>query len=48
MADKNYHQQPCFCLPCKALIAEGGKPRKLSTDQVLEKPKKKGRDIKGK
>ena len=40
MADKMYHAQPCFCIPCRVLRKSG---EKLPTDVIIhndEKPKK--------
>lgn len=40
MADRDfYHQQPCFCIPCRVLKQSGEAPRPKKI--VEEKPAKK-------
>ena len=43
MADKFYHPQPCFCLPCKINKANNVKPITKAELEApaLEKPAKK-------
>lgn len=44
MADKFYHQQPCFCIPCRVLRDSGEKLPSaaiMSSDEKQKKPKAK-------
>lgn len=40
MVDKFYHQQPCFCIPCRVMKAEGIKAPNRVDPVEKEKPKK--------
>jgi hypothetical protein len=39
MAEKMYHQQPCFCIPCR-VMKDGKEPKEKLTEK---KPKAKKR-----
>lgn len=41
MADKFYHVQPCFCIPCRVIRKSGEKIPDSATIRSDEKPKKK-------
>lgn len=45
MAEKFYHPQPCFCLPCKVIKANNLKPptKEELSGPALEKPAKKSK-----
>jgi hypothetical protein len=42
MADKFYHQQPCFCIPCRVMKADGVKQPARQMEEP-EQPKKKAK-----
>jgi hypothetical protein len=40
MAEKLYHSQPCFCMPCRALRKAGDIPQQSAKLPDDEQPKK--------
>ena len=38
MADKLYHQQPCFCIPCRVIRSEKTVPAKQEAENGAQGP----------